>query len=187
MTTSTTSKSTTEKSTDKISCKKELAIAYHDMKYNCAQAVACAYADEVGMDKATIFRVMEGFGLGMGCTEGTCGAISGAVALAGLKNSDGELDTPATKASTYQLSKEILTKFQEKNGATLCRDLKGVTNGGTPLRSCPDCIMDAVEIAGEVLGLQKQHSGNDIGIGIAEKSFTETALKIGIAETGWTS
>lgn len=147
---------TTQNTTaDKFASKKDLAIAYHDKKYNCAQAVACAFADEAGVNKAVIFRMMEGFGLGMGCMEGTCGAISGAVALAGLKNSDGELDAPGTKTATYQLSKEILTKFQEKNGATLCKDLKGITNGGTPLRSCPDCIMDAVEIAGEVLGWEK--------------------------------
>lgn len=31
--------------------KKELAIAYHDKKFNCAQAVACAFAKEVGADE----------------------------------------------------------------------------------------------------------------------------------------
>ena len=31
------------------------------------------------------FRMTEGFGLGMGCMAGTCGALSGAVLLAGLK------------------------------------------------------------------------------------------------------
>ena len=132
--------------------KKELAIALHDKKYNCAQAVACAFAEEVGMDKEIIFRMMEGFGLGMGGMQGTCGAISGAVALAGLKNSDGDIENPKTKAATYQLSKEIVAKFEEKNKGSLCRDLKGIETG-TPLRSCPDCIMDAVEIVQEILGL----------------------------------
>lgn len=132
--------------------KKELAIAYHDKKYNCAQAVAMAFADEVGADKEMLFKVCEGCGLGMGGTEGTCGAITGAVILAGLKNSDGDLDAPATKASTYQLSKEIVAQFQKKNGSTICKELKGIETGKV-LRSCPDCIMDAVEIAEHVLGL----------------------------------
>lgn len=132
--------------------KKELAIAYHDKKYNCAQAVALAFADEVGIDKGTLFKICEGFGLGMGGMEGTCGAVTGAVILAGLKNSDGSLDDPKTKASTYQLSKEILRQFQSKNGSTVCKDLKGVETGKV-LRSCPDCIMDAVEIAQDVLKL----------------------------------
>ena len=132
--------------------KKELAIHLHDQKYNCAQAVACAFADEVGVDKKTLFQACEGLGLGMGGMNGTCGAISGAVMLAGFCNSDGNVDSPTTKASTNQLSKAILEKFAEKNQATRCRDLKGVDTG-TVLRSCPGCIEDAVEIVQEVLGL----------------------------------
>lgn len=132
--------------------KKELAINLHDKKYNCAQAVACAFAEEVGVDMQTLFKACEGFGLGMGGMNGTCGAISGAVMLAGFKNSDGDIDNPGTKASTYQLSKAILEKFEEKNKATRCRDLKGVDTGNV-LRSCPGCIEDAVEIVQEVLGL----------------------------------
>ncbi len=132
--------------------KKELAIALHDKKYNCAQAVACAFAEEIGVDMQTLFQACEGFGLGMGGMNGTCGAISGAIMLAGFKNSDGNIDNPATKASTYQLSKVILEKFAAKNQATRCRDLKGVDTG-CMLRSCPGCIEDAVEIVQEVLGL----------------------------------
>lgn len=132
--------------------KKELANNLHDQKYNCAQSVACAFAEEIGVDMETLFKACEGFGLGMGCMNGTCGAISGAVMLASFKNSDGNLDAPGTKASTYQLAKTILEKFEEKNKATICRDLKGADTGKV-LRSCPGCIEDAVEIVQEVLGL----------------------------------
>lgn len=132
--------------------KKELANALHEKKYNCAQAVACAFAEEVGVDMETLFKACEGLGLGMGCMEGTCGAISGAVMLAGFLNSDGNLDVPGSKANTYQLSKKIVQAFKEKNGATKCGDLKGIDTG-LVLRSCPGCIEDAVEIVQEVLGL----------------------------------
>ena len=132
--------------------KKELAIALHDKKYNCAQSVACAFAEDLNIDPQILFKLLEGFGLGMGCTQGTCGAISGAIILLGLKNSDGNLESPATKALTYQLSKELLLKFQEKNGATICRDLKGIDTGNV-LRSCPGCIEDAVELIEEILKL----------------------------------
>ena len=132
--------------------KKELAIALHDKKYNCAQAVACAFADEVKVPAETLFKACEGFGLGMGCMECTCGAVSGAVMLAGFKNSDGAVDTPGTKAQTYGLSKEIVNRFIEKNGSAVCKELKGVETGKV-LRSCPDCIIDAVEIVQDVLEL----------------------------------
>lgn len=132
--------------------KKELAINLHDKKYNCCQAVACAFAKEAGIDEEVLFRIGEGFGLGMGCTEGICGALSGAIMLAGLKNSDGNLESPATKAATYKLSKEMLQLFNEKAGATLCKDLKGIQTGKM-LCSCPDCIRIGVEVAQEVLKL----------------------------------
>ncbi|MCI7789798.1 MAG: C-GCAxxG-C-C family protein [Lachnospiraceae bacterium] len=130
--------------------KKELAIANHDKGYNCCQAVACAFSKELNVPEDVLFKAGEGFGLGMGCTNGTCGAISGAVMAAGFVNSSGVITNPPTKASTYALSKEIHQKFLEKNGATLCKDLKGIETGKV-LRSCPDCIMDAVELVEEVL------------------------------------
>ena len=132
--------------------KKQLAIALHDKKYNCAQAVACAFADEVGVPMETLFKACEGFGLGMGCMECTCGAVSGAVMLAGFKNSDGAVNDPKTKVQTYGLSKEIVNRFMKKNGSAVCKELKGIETGKV-LRSCPDCIMDAVEIVENVLGL----------------------------------
>ena len=132
--------------------KKELAIAKHDMKFNCAQSVACAFAEEVGVDEKVIFTAMEGFGLGMGGAECTCGALSGAIVLAGFKNSDGNLTNPGTKAETYKLSKEMVTKFTEKCGSTVCKELKGIETGKV-LCSCPDCICKGVEVVQEVLGL----------------------------------
>lgn len=65
----------------------------HKKGYNCAQAVACAFCDETGIDEKTMFRMMEGHGLGMGGMQGTCGAITGAVAVLGAVNSNGDLRT----------------------------------------------------------------------------------------------
>ena len=125
-------------------------IVRHDKGYNCAQAVACTYCDLFGYKEEDVFRMTEGFGLGMGCMAGTCGALSGAVLLAGLKNSDGQIDAPKTKGKTYKLSRQLLERFQECCGSTICAELKGVTTG-TPVHSCADCIMDAAAIVENVL------------------------------------
>lgn len=132
--------------------KKELAIANHDKGYNCCQAVACAFANELGVPESTLFKAGEGFGLGMGCMECTCGAVSGAVMVAGFKNSTANLEGEKSKGATYQLSKEIVQKFEDKNGALLCKDLKGIESGKV-LRSCSGCIEDATALAEEVLAL----------------------------------
>lgn len=122
----------------------------HKSGYNCAQAVACAYCDLVGIDEETMFRMTEGLGLGMGGMEGTCGAISAAAVLAGLKISTADLEKPNSKGTSYKAAKACIAAFKEKNSTIVCRELKGIDTGKV-LRACPDCICDAVAIIEENL------------------------------------
>ncbi len=128
----------------------EETIARHDKGYNCAQSVACTYCDLVGVDEETMFKMTEALGLGMGGMQGTCGAVTGACVLAGMKHSSGNLVRPDSKGATYKISKEIVKRFAEQNKALICKDLKGIETGKV-LRSCPDCIKDAAAIAEQVL------------------------------------
>lgn len=125
----------------------ELALENRNKGYNCCQAVACAFCDVFDVDEELIFKISEGFGLGMGNMEGLCGAVSGAVMLAGLKNST---ENPTSKSGTYKLSKEIISKFQDKNSSAICKDLKGVETNKV-LRTCPGCIEDAICIVNDVI------------------------------------
>ena len=109
-------------------------IKRHDKGYNCAQAIACTYCDLVGMDEETMFKVAEGLGLGVGCMEGTCGAISGAVIVAGLLSNGNR---------TGSISKNIVSLFEAKSGATICKNLKGIGTGKI-LCSCPQCVYNAI-------------------------------------------
>lgn len=129
--------------------RKKIAIEKHDLGYNCAQSVALTYADLVDIAPEHLFKITEGFGLGGGNMQGTCGAISGAIALIGLLNSCGDLEHPSTKAQTYALGREILERFKAQNGSILCHELKGAGTGKV-LRSCPDCIMDACQLFEEL-------------------------------------
>lgn len=132
-----------------MSEKGQKALDNHHNGYNCAQSVACAFAQELGMDEREVFRIMEGFGFGMGCMN-TCGAVSGMTAIAGLKESGGEPGSPASKKASYRASKKMMKAFEEKNGSVICRELKGVESGKL-LRSCDGCVEDAAEIAEKYL------------------------------------
>lgn len=132
----------------------EETIKKHDKGYNCAQAVACTYCDYVGVEEEVMFKMTEALGLGMGGMEGTCGAVTGACVLAGMKRSSGNLEKPNTKAESYKLSREIVKAFQEKNKSVVCKELKGVETG-IVLRPCADCIKDAAEIVEQVLFADK--------------------------------
>ena len=133
-----------------LELKKKKADVYHNMGYNCAQAVLCTFCDELDLDEKVAFRISEGFGLGMGMME-MCGALSGMAMAIGMKNSVGDLAKGAmTKGDTYRKVKENILAFQVKNGSYLCRELKGVETGKV-LLSCPMCISEAVELTNQYL------------------------------------
>lgn len=132
-----------------MSTRAEKATQLHQKGYNCCQAVACAFADQVEMSEEELFRITEGFGLGMGGMRGTCGAVSGAVAIMSLTNSKGS-EYLKNKMDTYKYTRMILEKFEEKNQSSICRELKGVDTGKV-LRACPGCVQDAAEILEECL------------------------------------
>ena len=117
-----------------------------------AQAVACAFAEETGIPEETLFAACEGFRTWHGRHGSNlwCGIRRSHVC--GIKNSCKNLEQPASKADTYKLTREITKTFLEKNGSLTCGELKGVATGKV-LRSCPDCIRDAVEIAENILEL----------------------------------
>ena len=111
---------------------------------NCAQAVALAFADVLPLDAATRLKLAAGYGAGMGCMEATCGALVGAVMAAGLLT-DGQ--------GTGRMARATLAGFQDRCGATICKDLKGIETG-TVLCPCTECVRNAVLAAGEALGLE---------------------------------
>ena len=134
-----------------MSTKAEQAITFHDKGYNCAQAVACSFCEEFGVDREEMFKIAEGFGFGMGIMD-MCGALSGAFMLAGVKGSAGIEAPGTTKAQPYQQTREMANAFKEKNGTYLCCELKGVADGNVR-RSCPCCIEDACALVEKMLGL----------------------------------
>ena len=120
----------------------EKALENQKRGYNCSQAVACAFCDLVGVDEGQMFALMEGFGLGCGDMQGTCGAISGAAAIIGMVTSSKDPEKLVTKQKTNKAVKQLSGQFREKNGSTICKELKGVETGKV-LRSCPGCVKDA--------------------------------------------
>lgn len=110
--------------------------------HNCTQAVVCTYHDYTGIDEDTLKNVGNAFAAGMGNMEGTCGALVGAGVVLGLATKD--------KAKSVKAMRQIMTQFQQRNGATQCKLLKGVDTGKV-LRECPFCVADAAEFLEEQL------------------------------------
>ena len=124
----------------------EKAVEKKHNGYNCAQALACSFCDEAHMDEETLFNLTQGFGAGLGTMDGTCGAISGAAVVAGLINQN--------RMGTSQSVRSVMNQFKQQNGSVICKDLKGVETGKM-LRSCDDCVRDAVKFLENVLQEEK--------------------------------
>lgn len=133
---------------------KEKALKLHSQGYNCCQSVCLAYADKLDIDENVLFKISEGFGAGMGNTQGSCGALSAAVMIAGLYKSGGKDAERLTKGKTYRLVSQINNEFINRVGAMLCKDIKGIGTGKV-LRSCDGCIEDAVDIINDLIFTEK--------------------------------
>lgn len=118
--------------------KQELAVNLKHSGNNCCQAVLLAYAEELKLPEELLRKLGAGFGTGMGCMESTCGALCGAELLLGLSQYNGR--------PVLADARKIHDAFTQKTGASICKDLKGITTG-TMLCSCDDCVRYAVEIA----------------------------------------
>ena len=59
------------------------------------------------------------------------------------------------QAVTQAFARQLVAGFQEKCGATICKDLKGIETGRV-LCSCPECVRNAVLTLGEVLKLEEK-------------------------------
>ena len=100
------------------------------------------FQDKLPIGEDTLMKLTAGYAVGMGCMESTCGALIGAVMVAGILT-DGK--------GTPRISKELVQSFENRCGATICKDLKGIGTGKV-LCPCPECVRNAVFSLGEVLG-----------------------------------
>jgi C_GCAxxG_C_C family probable redox protein len=103
--------------------RKNLAQARHQQGFNCSQCVLAAFADELGLNQASALKIAAGFGGGLGRTGETCGIVTGAVMVLGLKYGPVAATDLASKEAAYAKVREFLRLFQERHQALRCRDL----------------------------------------------------------------
>lgn len=127
--------------------KREKAVENHKKGCNCAQAVACVFADRLGYSEDELFRLTEAFGGGMGGTQGVCGAVSAMVLVAGGIKSFGIDKLPETnKKASYNFAYELMERFKSDIGTITCKEIKS-----RKLYSCDNCIETAVKLLEEFI------------------------------------
>ena len=130
--------------------------------FNCAQAVLLSHCEEYGLPQTIAKKISCGFGGGMGYSGETCGAVSGAIMLIGLKYGRFEEADRESKGKTYTLAKKLTDKFKEEFGSIHCFELikynlandeerEKARKSGIFKELCPALVKRAVELAEELL------------------------------------
>ncbi len=140
----------------------EEAVACFQGGCSCSQAILATYGPLFGMDRQTALKVAAGFGGGMGRMADTCGAVTGAFMILGLKWGGATAEEKETKERVYGLVRQFAARFRVRNGSLACRDLLGCdisSAEGLGLARkrnlfrtrCPKIVQDAAEILEELL------------------------------------
>lgn len=103
----------------------DLALSCFEEGFSCSQAVVCAFAEEFGMDKETALKISGAFGGGMAQMGETCGAVTGAFMVLGLRYGRINAKDLETKEKLYSAVKDFVEKFKLQNGTIVCRELLG--------------------------------------------------------------
>lgn len=101
--------------------------------YNCAQAIAVAFCDEMGIDQVQVAKMVSGFGGGMGRLREVCGAVSGMVFVASTLYGYDMPDEDKAKKEHYERVQALAGDFREQIGSIVCREiLKNPPSDPTP-------------------------------------------------------
>lgn len=114
------------------------------------------------MDREIALKIACPFGAGIARLAETCGAVTGAIMVIGLKHGRSKIEDIESKEKTYGLVREFVGKFCEKNGSIVCKELLGCDIGTTEgmkianekklfITHCPKLVRDASEILEEIL------------------------------------
>lgn len=129
--------------------------------FSCSQAVLGTYCEQFGLDKEQAYKLSTGFGGGMHLDQ-TCGAVTGAFMVIGLKHGRTRADDLEAKMKTAAMVVEFAKKFKARHGSIGCTELIGC-NISTPegfeeakkkdlfKQVCPKYVISAAEILDEML------------------------------------
>jgi C_GCAxxG_C_C family probable redox protein len=132
-----------------------------ESRTNCCQAVLTTFCEELGMERELALKTALAFGGGMGGTGRTCGVVTGAYMVIGLKQKTGS-DAGPDREKIDNLVKDFNARFTAIHGSTNCKDLLGVDvgqpGGGAVAKEkglfdsvCPRLAADSVKIIEKIL------------------------------------
>lgn len=143
------------------------AVEMFSKGFNCSQSVFAKCAVKYGLDEKLAMRVAETFGGGMGRMGLTCGAVTGAFMVIGLKYAKLTVDDEASRQKSIELTRQLRKMFEARHGSIVCNDLlgsdistpegrKSAVDRGAFKEICPKLVRSAAEIVEQLLEQESQ-------------------------------
>ncbi|MHC4642623.1 MAG: C-GCAxxG-C-C family protein [Planctomycetota bacterium] len=138
---------------------KEAVSAFQE-SFNFSQAIAGTYGPECGLSVPDALKVSCGFGGGMRRGD-TCGAVTGALMVLGLRYGPKDISDKSAKEDVYSRVTEFCRRYESRCDSIVCRELLGcdisTEEGMKQARKndlfktvCPKMVQTAAEILGEM-------------------------------------
>jgi C_GCAxxG_C_C family probable redox protein len=135
----------------------ERAVRDFENGCNCAQAVLAAFAPGLGLERDDALRVACAFGAGVCRLGETCGAVSGALMVTGLRHADSSEGQEVSRDKTYEAARIFQERFKARHGSVVCRkligydlkdpvDYRAAREHGIFGSVCPHFVASAIEI-----------------------------------------
>lgn len=171
---------------------KEKALKVFDERFNCAQAVFAAFAEELGMPEELAMKTAICFGGGMQKGE-VCGAVSGALMVLGMKYGDAGSNIAESKAVSYRKASEFMNRFGAETGSCVCKELLkcdiSTPEGADYARKtnlfydiCPRMVESAVKVL-EDMEKNSEYDLVNAGINPDSQSAGKTVVFLGSSVT----
>ncbi len=138
------------------------AVSCYMKGFVCSQAILSTYGLKFGLNRDISLKISAPFGGGLARMGKICGAVTGAFMVIGLKYGYINPSKSEEKEKMYGLVKEYVSKFNNRNGTIICKELLDCdisTSEGRDLaiekklfiEVCPKFIRDSAEILETIL------------------------------------
>jgi C_GCAxxG_C_C family probable redox protein len=132
----------------------QLAGAYFDEGYSCAQSVLLGLADFTKLDQDTAANIAGAFGGGMGDAKSVCGVATGVLMAIGLHEGSQYENLMHKNANIRLLADEFLKRFEAAQQTIDCPMIiqQAKQQGIRPHTACKAAVETGVTIAEQLMG-----------------------------------
>jgi C_GCAxxG_C_C family probable redox protein len=141
-----------------MSKKVDEAVRKFQRGFSCSQSIFSTFSEDYGLNSETALKIASAFSGGIGHLGETCGVVTGAFMVIGLKHGKGRALSMSENAVIDELIIRFIEEFKRRNGSIICKELLDYSVSlpsenpqGVSSSRCSKFVRDSAEILEEIL------------------------------------